>query len=80
MIYDMKNTIQITIKLFSTYQTDRFKHKSCEYPAETSVQTVMDDLQLSGTGSALINGRFADKDKTLTDGDTLALFPLVAGG
>jgi molybdopterin synthase sulfur carrier subunit len=72
--------MQITIKLFSTYQIDRFKQKTCTYPDSTNVQTIIDDLELSGKGSALINGRYTEKDRILTDGDTLALFPMIAGG
>ena len=74
--------MQIIVKLFATYQVGRFKKELMNYPACATVQTVIEELELGENrlGSVLINGRVADLDQGLTDGDILALFPLVAGG
>jgi molybdopterin converting factor small subunit len=74
--------MQIIVKLFATYQVGRFKKELRHYPAGATAQTVIEELELKKDrlGSVLINGRVADLDQGLTDGDILALFPLVAGG
>ena len=74
--------MQIIVKLFATYQVGRFKKELRLYPAGATAQTVIEELELKKDrlGSVLINGRVADLDQGLTDGDILALFPLVAGG
>ncbi len=74
--------MQIIVKLFATYQVGRFKQERRQYPAGATSQTVVEELELrkDRLGSVLINGRVADLDQGLTDGDILALFPLVAGG
>jgi molybdopterin synthase sulfur carrier subunit len=74
--------MQITVKLFATYQVGRFKKELRHYPTCTTVQTVVEELDLGENrlGSVLINGRVADLEQELIDCDIVALFPLVAGG
>ena len=74
--------MNIDVKLVGLFQTGRFKQQSRVYPAGTSVQDVFDDLQLpqQHLGIVLINGLHASSEAMLTDGDHLALLPLLGGG
>lgn len=48
----------------------------------TSVGEVLSALPLDGVGAltCLVNGRHADDDQPLREGDVLAVFPAVGGG
>lgn len=74
--------MEITVKLFATYQIGRFEQEVRQYPSVTTVRTVAQELGLpeSKPGLILINGRIADLNRKLNDGDILALGPLMAGG
>lgn len=74
--------MEITVKLFATFRTDRFDIETRDYPEGTTVGGVVDDLQLprEQLGILMINGRHVDLDRVLAEGETLAIFPLVGGG
>lgn len=72
----------ITIKLFASHRTGRFRQKTLEYPADTQAGAVIEALEIptDKLGIVLLNGQRAALHQPLQDGDTLALFPLVSGG
>ena len=74
--------MQVTVKLFAEFRRGRFISRTGDYPPNTSVARVLEELELpeKEVGIALVNGRHADTDGTLKDGDTLSLFPLIGGG
>jgi molybdopterin synthase sulfur carrier subunit len=74
--------MEITVKLFATYQIGRFVQEVRCYSLGATARTVAVELELhnSKPGLTLINGRIADLNRKLNDGDTLALGPLMAGG
>ncbi|HZW35316.1 MAG: MoaD/ThiS family protein [Deltaproteobacteria bacterium] len=74
--------MRITVKLFATFRKGRFDAEVREVPPGTTVSRIVDDVQLPERelGIILVNGRHADRSRELSDGDTLALFPLVGGG
>jgi molybdopterin converting factor small subunit len=74
--------MRITIKLFATHRTGRFKEKILEYPFDAPVAHVAASLGIApeSMGIALLNGYPATLQLRLQDGDTLAFFPNVAGG
>ncbi len=74
--------MKITVKLFATLRTGRFKAESREYAPGTTVAGVARELNIPREELALIliNGRSAEPDSELSDGDTLSLFPPVGGG
>jgi molybdopterin converting factor small subunit len=74
--------MRITVKLFATFRKGRFDAEVREVPPGTTVSRIVDDVQLPvrELGIILVNGRHADRSRELSDGDTLALFPLVGGG
>jgi molybdopterin converting factor small subunit len=74
--------MKVTVKLFATFQKGRFAIEQREYPPGTLVGSVIRELQLpqASLGVVMINHRHVHLDRELTDGDTLAIFPLVGGG
>lgn len=74
--------MKITVKLFAGFRDDRFKVAEKDYPEDTTVNDVLDELGINvpELGVALINGRHVQKEHVLTDGVTLSLFPKVGGG
>jgi molybdopterin converting factor small subunit len=74
--------MRVIVKLFATFRADRFDIETRQYPEGTTVEQIVDELQLprEKLGIVMVNSRHVDLDRELRDGDTLALFPLVGGG
>ena len=74
--------MNITVKLFATFQKGRFVIEQREYPPGTLVGSIIAELQIpeESLGIVMINHRHVKLDRELADGDTLAIFPLVGGG
>lgn len=74
--------MRVIVKLFANFRISRFKQEILEYPPTVSVGEIVEDLGIpdSEVGIIFINGRNASLDQSLSEGDTLSLFPLVGGG
>lgn len=74
--------MHVTVKLFATFRIGRFKIEQRDYPAGITCREIIADVDLNEQeiGIVLVNGRHADLDASLVEGDTLSLFPLVGGG
>ena len=74
--------MNITVSLHGVLRIDRFKKEILAYPDDSSIQKVIDDLQIPVKllGIILINGTHAKAGDTLHNGDTLMLLPLLEGG
>lgn len=74
--------MKITVKLFATFRTGRFKEAVQELRPGTDCREVILSVGLTEAeiGIVLVNGRHAALEQVLNDGDTLSLFPLVGGG
>ena len=74
--------MRITVKLFATLLQGRSREEVREVPPGTQVSSVVEDLHLprKEIKVILVNSRHADLSLELSDGDTLALFPVVDGG
>ena len=74
--------MNITVKLFASFRAGRFDIETGDYPTGTTVADVADSLNLpqSELGIMMINNRHVKLDRQLTEGDILALFPLLGGG
>jgi len=74
--------MNITVKLFATFQKGRFVIEQREYPSGTLVGSIISELQIpeESLGIVMINHRHVKLDRELSEGDTLAIFPLVGGG
>lgn len=74
--------MQVTVKLFATLRTNRFKISTLEIPAGADILAVAKILDIPEEELALtlVNGVSLETDHILKDGDTLAIFPPVGGG
>ena len=74
--------MHVTVKLFATFRSGRFIAETIQYPAGTTVADIAKALQIpeKDLGIMLVNSRHVKLPHTLSDGDTLALFPLLGGG
>ena len=74
--------IRVTIKLFAGFRRGRFTSRAREYPPGVTAARIALDLEIpeSELGIVLVNGRHADTDRPLQDGETLSLFPMIGGG
>ena len=74
--------MKVTVKLFASFQTGRFKIEIKDYPAQTLIGTVVRELNIpeEEVGILLLNAVHAKPEQPLSEGDLLAIFPLVGGG
>ena len=74
--------MKMTVKLFASFQEGRFKKEEREYPDQTRISTILEELKVpeAEVGILLVNSVHAKPDKVLADGDVLSIFPLVGGG
>lgn len=76
--------MKVLVKLFATLRKERFKSREFDLHEGSTVQQVLDMLSIIANektiGIIFINGKHAGLESVLQDGDTLAIFPPVAGG
>lgn len=74
--------MKVTVKLFASFQTGRFKQELREYPDQTPVGSIVRELHIppEEVGILLLNAVHTKMEQPLSDGDVLAIFPLVGGG
>ena len=74
--------MDIEVHLFATLREGRFRRKTVEVPAGSTVGDVCQQLAI-GAGEAailMVNGCAALRDHTLQAGDQVSLFPAIGGG
>jgi len=74
--------MRVKVKLFANFRVDRFKVSYRDYPVPVTVADIITELCIPEpeVGIIFINNRHAAMDAILTEGDALALFPLLGGG
>jgi molybdopterin converting factor small subunit len=74
--------MQLTVKLFATFQKGRFAAARREYPPGTTIAAIVDELRIprDEIGVLMVRGRHAELDHQPAPDDTVAIFPLVGGG
>ncbi|KAF5040105.1 hypothetical protein SDC9_64682 [bioreactor metagenome] len=74
--------MEINVKLFATLRDGRFKEEKANMNENTQVSDVISKYNIpkEEVKICLVNGRDADLNQTLKNGDTLSLFPPVGGG
>ncbi|OHB33926.1 MAG: molybdopterin synthase sulfur carrier subunit [Desulfuromonadaceae bacterium GWC2_58_13] len=74
--------MQIKVKLFAMFRNGRFKVSEFDFPEGTTCRRIVAEIGLAEEelGVIMVNGRHAQIDRILAEGDTLSLFPLVGGG
>lgn len=74
--------MQVTVKLFASFQAGRFNQELREYSEPTLIEDVVRELEIpkEKIGIILLNAVHAKLSQALKEGDVLAIFPLVGGG
>ena len=74
--------MQVNVRLFATLREGRFKEQKIELGKDSRVIDVINkyDLPKEQIAICYVNGRDADYECVLHDGDTISLFPPVGGG
>lgn len=72
----------VKVKLFAYFRDNRFREETKNLSAGTQVGDVVDglDIDRDEVGVLMINSRHCTFDTTLSEGDILAIFPVVGGG
>ncbi len=78
----MVKCIEIEIRLYGSFRIGRFKQETRQIAAGTLVRQVIEGLALpeGQVGIVIVNDCHSGQEHPLQDGDTLSLFPFVAGG
>jgi sulfur carrier protein len=74
--------MKITVKLFATLRDGRFDEAELLLAEGATVRDALETLALQSEEAAIIfvNGRHADLESLLADGNTLSIFPPIGGG
>ncbi len=74
--------MNVEVKLFATLQPGRFRRKRLEFPEGSTATDVCRRLAIHPSEVAIltINGKAADRTRSLAPGDVLSLFPAIGGG
>jgi sulfur-carrier protein len=72
----------VTVKLFATFQKDRFARQEREVPVGARVRQIVDELEIevAAIGVIMANGRHVELEYELQPLDVLAIFPVIGGG
>ncbi len=72
----------VTVKLFATFRQGRQPVQTCQLPQGSSIDAVVEavGVRRAEIGVIMVNGRHAELDRGLEDGDVVAIFPVVGGG
>lgn len=74
--------MQVTVKLFAYFRDKRFAVEVREYPVNTTVGEIIDELGIDRDeiGITMINSRHCQFETTVQQQDILAIFPVIGGG
>jgi molybdopterin synthase sulfur carrier subunit len=82
MRLDASQSMHVTVRLFATLSRGQTGDRIIEVAPGTTVRQVVNRLKVPEDQVTLIfvNGRHAEPDRQLAEGDTVALFPPIGGG
>ncbi len=74
--------MEVNVKLFATLRDGRFKQEKASVNENMQVKDVINQYNIPANEVkiCLVNGRDAEFNQSLKNGDTLSLFPPVGGG
>lgn len=74
--------MKVTVKLFADLRKGRFEEKVFDIDNSADVDYLMNMIGVKhdDTAIVLINGRHAEWNTVISDGDTVAIFPPTGGG
>jgi molybdopterin converting factor small subunit len=72
----------VTVKLFASFQENRFEVAERDLEPGTNLGALLDLLAIprEELGVLLVSGRHADLERPVAAGDVIAIFPLLGGG
>ncbi|HUW40572.1 MAG TPA: MoaD/ThiS family protein [Rectinemataceae bacterium] len=74
--------MRVTLRLFASLRTGRFDEAEFELPPAATVGEALDAAGVPRLEAAIVfvDGRHADFDHPLAEGDSLGVFPPIGGG
>lgn len=74
--------LPMMVKLYAGFCEGRFREKECDFSEGITVDQLLEELKMSKdeVGVVLVNGLQVERDYKLSKIDSLAIFPLIAGG
>lgn len=74
--------MEVVVRLFANLQKYRLGQDRVELEDGTTVEDFLrrTGIPLSEVAIVLVNGKHANSEQPLSDGETLSLFPPIAGG
>ena len=74
--------MEVVVRLFASLQKYRPGQDKAELEDGTTVGDFLEQagIPLSEVAIVLVNGKHANSEQSLNDGETLSLFPPIAGG
>lgn len=74
--------MELEIKLFATLRKFDLQQEKIEFTDGTTVRDILESMGIppSEVAVVLVNGRHAKLEQQLHDGETIAVFPPIAGG
>ncbi|MCX7914243.1 MAG: MoaD/ThiS family protein [Thermodesulfovibrionales bacterium] len=74
--------MKVTIKLFATLRRDRFDTQVFQFEDDTTIYDILDKLNIRTEDAAIVflNGKHAELEQKLSDGDIVSIFPPIGGG
>ncbi len=75
-------SVQLTIKLFASFQRGRFAIETRTYDEPPTAGEIVDELAIPRheVGVMMVNGRNVEFDDRPAEGSVLAIFPVIGGG
>jgi len=74
--------MEVNVRLFATLREGRFREQKVEVKDNIRVLDIINqyDIPLEDVAICLVNGRDAEREQALKNGDTVSIFPPVGGG
>lgn len=74
--------MRVTVKLFADLRKGRFEEKVFDIDNSADLDYLMNMISVKReeVSIVLVNGRHAEWDTVISDGDTVAIFPPTGGG
>ena len=74
--------MEVVVRLFASLQKYRLGQDRVELEDGTTVEDFLQraGIPLSEVAIVLVNGKHVNSEQSLSDGETLSLFPPIAGG
>ncbi len=78
----MSHDMKVRVRLFAMFRHGRFRERDIELPPGVTVRQIVESLDIDPeeVGVTMINSRHCSLNDTPSDGDVVAIFPMIGGG